>query len=197
MMKKYGFVYMTTNILNGKKYIGMCSDESRFSYYLGSGVLLKQSIEKHGKENFIREILEWCSDEDSLRESETRWISEYDAVNSKEFYNLSEGGRGGKTPNHRSMSSIVKSTWDSYSDHERKERISRMAKPYDRSGSKNPKSKSVIIIYDGVEQSYDCISDFADSIGAPRSSIKSIIRRLCNGLSGSSKYPLIESAKYA
>ena len=48
----FGFIYKTTNKVNGKAYIGMCSSQSRFSKYLGSGVLLKQAIEKYGVENY-------------------------------------------------------------------------------------------------------------------------------------------------
>ncbi len=40
-------IYITTNLLNGKKYIG--KDEKNNPSYLGSGKLLKLAINKHGK----------------------------------------------------------------------------------------------------------------------------------------------------
>lgn len=43
-----GFIYKTTNTINGKSYIGLCSSAKRFENYLGSGVLLKQAIKKYG-----------------------------------------------------------------------------------------------------------------------------------------------------
>ena len=51
----YGFVYLTTNTINNKKYIGMCKNTHRDNY-LGSGKVLKQGIDKKGKENFTRGI---------------------------------------------------------------------------------------------------------------------------------------------
>ena len=48
-------VYCITNKINGKKYIG--SDSKDNSEYYGSGVYIKKSIKKYGKENFIKEIL--------------------------------------------------------------------------------------------------------------------------------------------
>lgn len=49
-MKQY-FIYETTNLKNGKKYIGKHYGELNDSY-LGSGTLLKKAIEKYGKESF-------------------------------------------------------------------------------------------------------------------------------------------------
>jgi group I intron endonuclease len=139
-----GFIYKTTNMINGRSYIGMCSSPKRFNTYLGSGTVLKQAIEKYGHENFKREILEECDTEEQLRVSEAKWIEHYDAVNSDEFYNLSEGGRGGKTANYRKMGSIVKKTWNSYTPEEKKARLSTFW--YDKSGSKNPTAVPVRIV---------------------------------------------------
>ena len=58
-MKHY-FIYETTNTLNGKKYRGVHCTNNLDDGYLGSGVLLKQAIAKHGKENFTREIIHLC-----------------------------------------------------------------------------------------------------------------------------------------
>lgn len=51
------FVYLTTNMINGKMYVGR-SVRPITQTYLGSGVLLKQAIAKYGPESFRREILE-------------------------------------------------------------------------------------------------------------------------------------------
>ena len=118
----YGFVYLTINKVNNRAYVGMCSSK-KSNAYIGSGTLLKIAIKKYGKENFSRTILESCATEQELREAEKRWIEKFDAVNSEQFYNLSEGGRGGKTANYRKMSSIVKATWDAMTAEERKARM--------------------------------------------------------------------------
>ena len=53
----YGFIYITTNLINGKKYIGQKKFIRQWEYYLGSGRHFKNAINKYGKENFIREII--------------------------------------------------------------------------------------------------------------------------------------------
>lgn len=118
----FGFIYKTTNTINGKGYIGMCSSPSRFNTYLGSGKLLTHAIEKYGKDKFTRDILEWCDTDEQLRMAEAKWIEHYNAVESNEFYNLHDGGRGGDTGFHVSMSEVVKSTWDKYTEEQRKAR---------------------------------------------------------------------------
>jgi group I intron endonuclease len=86
-------IYKTTNIVNGKFYVG--KDVKNKKSYLGSGKLLKQAIRKYGKENFKKEIIEYCTDMVQLEEREVYWIEKLDAVN--KGYNLTEGGTGGDT----------------------------------------------------------------------------------------------------
>lgn len=62
----YGFVYMTTNLINGKRYIGQRKYYGKHQDYLGSGHLLRRAVEKYGKENFSRVILEECSSREQL-----------------------------------------------------------------------------------------------------------------------------------
>lgn len=90
MQKKY-IIYLTTNLINQKKYIGQ-----HFGYenddYLGSGVLLQRALKKYGRQNFKRQTLEICESKEQASEQEKYWIKHYDAVDSDEFYNISEGG---------------------------------------------------------------------------------------------------------
>jgi hypothetical protein len=58
----YGFIYITTNLINRKKYIGQKKFENgshmnRWVNYLGSGVLLKRAISKYEEKNFVRDII--------------------------------------------------------------------------------------------------------------------------------------------
>ena len=65
--------------------------------YFGSGQIIKAAIKKHGISNFTKEILEYMphgSSKEYLDEREIFYIKKYDAVKSKEFYNITEGGRG-------------------------------------------------------------------------------------------------------
>ena len=58
-MKQY-YVYLTTNLINGKKYIGQYYGEVDDNY-IGSGSTLKKAINKYGKGNFKKEILYMCN----------------------------------------------------------------------------------------------------------------------------------------
>jgi len=89
----YGFIYITTNTINGKKYLGMCKHDKRCSdTYLGSGKHLKQAISKYGKDNFTREIIAEYSSKEELSNAEIEFIKEYNCVESREWYNITIGG---------------------------------------------------------------------------------------------------------
>lgn len=52
-MTIYHFVYKTTNTINKKYYYGVHTTSDIDDGYMGSGVLLRRSIKKYGKESFI------------------------------------------------------------------------------------------------------------------------------------------------
>lgn len=86
------YIYKTTNIINGKIYIGF--HKSKRKNYLGSGKILKEAIKKYGRENFKNEILEYCDNEIILSEREIYWIKYYDSTNRLIGYNIQDGGSG-------------------------------------------------------------------------------------------------------
>ena len=89
----YGYIYITTNLINNKKYIGKChSNYFKGNKYLGSGKLLRIAIEKYGVENFHVELIDSADDLLELNNKEKYYIAYYDAVNSELFYNLRSGG---------------------------------------------------------------------------------------------------------
>ena len=89
-----GYIYKTTNLITGKFYIGKRQKSTFDKYYYGSGKYISASIAKYGKENFTREILEWCETVDELNEKERYWIKFLDARNLEIGYNIAEGGDG-------------------------------------------------------------------------------------------------------
>lgn len=91
----YGYIYLTTNHVNGKKYIGRHKSSTFDSNYYGSGKILTQAILKEGIENFTCEILDTAETNKELNYKEFYYIEKYNAVKSSEFYNLVEGGLGG------------------------------------------------------------------------------------------------------
>lgn len=83
------FIYKTTNTITGKSYIGQHIGNN--PNYLGSGVYLSRSIKFHGKENFTREIIEYCESREELNEMEFHYIKQYNTL-FPTGYNLTEGG---------------------------------------------------------------------------------------------------------
>ena len=88
------YIYKITNNINGKSYIGLKTKtvEESEDYY-GSGKLINQAIDKYGKENFTKEILERNIDSyDILNDQEIYWIKRVNTFN--KGYNLTKGGQG-------------------------------------------------------------------------------------------------------
>lgn len=85
------YIYLTTNLVNGKQYIGQHYGKIDDDY-VGSGSLLKKAIAKYGKNNFKKEVLEICDGYDSANKAERKWIEYYNAVYDDQFYNIAEGG---------------------------------------------------------------------------------------------------------
>jgi len=83
---------MTTNLLNGKIYIGQHQGDKFDKRYYGTGKLIKKYLKKYGKENFKVEILYWAKTIKRLNEAEKVFIEIHNATNRKIGYNISIGG---------------------------------------------------------------------------------------------------------
>jgi group I intron endonuclease len=93
-INKNMYIYKTTNLANGKFYIGLSRKSvEQSTHYLGSGIALKKAIKKYGKENFKKEILEECNSTEMLDEREKYWIFYFNATG-KDGYNITSGGYG-------------------------------------------------------------------------------------------------------
>ncbi len=90
-MKKFNFVYLTTNILNNKQYVGDHSTNDLSDNYLGSGKLLLLAIKKYGRKNFRKEILENCKCKQNAFFNQEKWINEYNTL-VPTGYNISPKG---------------------------------------------------------------------------------------------------------
>ncbi len=92
----YGYIYETTNLINGKKYIGKhISNIFEPDKYIGSGTLILKAIKKYGKENFKCRLIEECSSLEELNDREKYWVSYCNSVLDENYYNLAKGGDGG------------------------------------------------------------------------------------------------------
>lgn len=94
ILKIYGYVYLITNQLNNRKYIGIhhyTKPEIDKAYY-GSGKIITQAVRTYGRKNFCIQVLDWAESFDELSELEKYYIKLYNAVESEDFYNLADGG---------------------------------------------------------------------------------------------------------
>ena len=94
MDKKHYLVYKTTNLVNGKIYIGKHETDNLDDGYLGSGILIQRAIKKYGEENFKREILFECSTREEMDAKEAELVNE-EFLKRKDVYNIKLGGQGG------------------------------------------------------------------------------------------------------
>lgn len=88
-------VYKTTNLLDGRYYIGVRKTEVEFDGYLGSGLHLKRMVKKYGKENFLRETLFEFSNSKDAYDKEISLLKEH--LDNANCVNISHGGFGGRT----------------------------------------------------------------------------------------------------
>lgn len=95
----YGYIYKFTNLINDKVYVGKHKyDKPRLDErYLTSGTLIKQSIDKHGLNNFSHELICCCDSLEELNEKEIFYIKYFDCK-VPNGYNMTNGGDGISEP---------------------------------------------------------------------------------------------------
>ena len=90
-MKKYNYIYITTNLINGKQYVGEHSTDNIDDNYLGSGQSLRKAFRKYGRKNFNKEILEHFDTKENAFDNQKIYIDEYNTL-SPVGYNISPKG---------------------------------------------------------------------------------------------------------
>ena len=101
------YIYKTTCKVTNRYYIGMHSTSNLEDGYMGSGKRLRYSIRKHGKENHVREILEFFETRELLIEAEKKAIT-LDMITDNNCMNLTEGGTGGHGARFLSKKQLTK-----------------------------------------------------------------------------------------
>ena len=94
--KYHGFIYVTVNKLDNKKYVGQHTKWNE--HYMGSGCYFKRAVKKYGIENFERYIIDLAKSQEELDEKETYYINEAFGVNtaiSQDWYNIKDGSQSG------------------------------------------------------------------------------------------------------
>lgn len=86
-------VYKTTNVTNGRYYVGVHKTGDPNDDYLGSGLLIRRAIAKYGTVNFKKEVLFIYVDAESAFRKEFELIQTFS--NDPLCMNLRQGGAGG------------------------------------------------------------------------------------------------------
>ena len=89
----YGYIYLTTNLIDGKIYIGQHKSSIFSTTYKGSGTLIREAFKKYGKENFKVELLEECENQEEMDDKERYYEKIYGLPNFTIGYNISHGGQ--------------------------------------------------------------------------------------------------------
>ena len=74
--KAYGFIYITTNMINNRKYIGkrVFDRNKKWKYYLGSGIALKNAVKLYNRDKFNRKIIDIAYSKEELNDLEIKSI---------------------------------------------------------------------------------------------------------------------------
>lgn len=87
----YYIIYKTTNLINGKFYIGKHKTNNVDDGYYGSGKAIRFAVKKYGKENFITEVLYIFDTEQKMNIAERILV----VIDREISYNICPGGNGG------------------------------------------------------------------------------------------------------
>lgn len=91
----YGYVYKTTNLNNGRIYVGQKKGVFNPSYF-GSGLNIRRALKKHGDESFKVETICYLTTKQELDEFEKFLIDKYrEILGRRNLYNIAKGGMGG------------------------------------------------------------------------------------------------------
>lgn len=90
-------IYKIYNLVNGKYYVGQHRTENPYDYYMGSGDIINEAIEKYGISCFVKTILFDYDNFDDMNNKEAELVqlsncTPYDPMS----YNIRAGGNNGK-----------------------------------------------------------------------------------------------------
>lgn len=89
--RKYHYFYKITNNLNDHYYYGIHSTDNLDDGYMGSGTRLRYAYEKHGMENFTKEILKFFETREDAAKYEAEVVNEV-LIKDENCYNIVYGG---------------------------------------------------------------------------------------------------------
>ena len=184
------FLYVITNLVNGKQYVGITTNIAQRTreHYSGHGSkLVWQATRKYGRENLQLEIC-YEGDEAFIKLMETRTILALDTV-APHGYNLTLGGEGaiGWKPSPETLEKFRHRRNGMLGRKHSEEARARMRRACeqrpsngafrsfneDAKGAKHPRARPVVI--EGIE--YGCIRDASIATGANVNTLYMRLRR--------------------
>jgi hypothetical protein len=102
---KYHFLYKTINIVTSKYYIGVHTTDALDDGYLGSGVVIKRSIQKYGVDKHERQVIQFFETREACLLAEKECITE-GMIADLMCMNLRQGGRGGFTSDQQRQNNV-------------------------------------------------------------------------------------------
>jgi group I intron endonuclease len=120
----YGHIYLITNIVNGKVYVGqtVLSQKEKINEYRSSASRKRKdrpiilAMNKYGFDSFIFEFIDSAYSQSELDEKERLYIASHDSTRKKIGYNVETGGIRGKTTSNEvrgKLSQIMKEKYAS------------------------------------------------------------------------------------
>lgn len=103
----FHIIYKTTCTETGRYYIGLHTTEHLDDGYLGSGLRLRRSVRKYGREKHVREVLAMCASQEELHGLEASLVDASRLADSL-CMNLKLGGIGGDTRSGRTHTLATK-----------------------------------------------------------------------------------------
>lgn len=165
------FLYVITNLINNKRYVGIAQDYHRRwrEHKSGHGSkLVHQAIEKYGVEN-LKFTVACKGTEAYVKEMEVRAIHMLDTM-AHSGYNLTEGGEGShgwkaSDETRKRMRDSHKGTTGQSMSNATKQKIGESRLKYKR--GKHPRATKIVV--NGI--SYGCLRDVAEALNVPYSTL--------------------------
>lgn len=169
-------VYVHTNKINGKKYVGQTCKRPEIRWLSdGSGYknqpYFYNAIKKYGWDNFDHEIIKNNMTSNEANQLEIELIAKLDTLNPECGYNLAEGGKSGRMSDvSKRRLSIAKTGTHHSEETKNKIRVSSIGK---HRGLKNSMAKSVVQYTKSGEfiKIWDYIAQAEANLGVHSSSI--------------------------
>lgn len=91
----YGYIYVVTNLITQKMYVGKhkYSKPELDPKYFASGKIINESLSTYGKESFSQKLIDVADSLEELNRKEIFWIKELN-TRCPNGYNLTDGGDG-------------------------------------------------------------------------------------------------------